>query len=324
MAKDIMAMLQAPFVPEDIEWRVQSSGYDKNGKAWAMVIPFVTNRAIQNRLDEVFGFDGWSNEYRPVTTERGLSFLCGISISTGSHTTDGFPIKITKWDGADETDIENFKGGLSNAMKRSAVQFGIGRYLYKLQSYFADLTEGRGGDYTVKITNKEKTQSGLFSYNSPELPEWALPEGYKKPKKGAQVITDSAPAKDAHEKIIEKIGARNFTAEALECKTIEQLGDWWNNKLTKDERKNLGALKDDRKKEILEETSVVAKDIAVTQIVDDKTFAQENIPDFEKMKVMVMRELYLVADQVGIKSAVYNKMKKSELINHLLKIKTGK
>lgn len=305
MAKDIMAILQSPFVPQDIEWRVQSSGYDKNGKAWAMVIPFVTNRAIQNRLDEVFGFDGWSNEFIPITTERGLSFLCGISAGG-----------VKKWDGADETDVENFKGGLSNAMKRSAVQFGIGRYLYKLSSCFADLTEGRGGEYVIKITNKDKSQSGMFSYNSPELPAWALPIDYKNP-----VSAKSAPPKkDAHEKVIENMNVRNFTAEALECKTITQLGEWWTNKLTKEERKVLGALKDDRKKEILTEQGVV-EPAPVEQI---NTISPQLIPDFDKMKVMIMKDLYLVAGQAGVPSATYSKLKKSELINHLLKIKTGK
>lgn len=305
-SKDIMALLQAPFIPEDIEWRVQSSGFDKNGKAWALVIPFVTNRAIQNRLDDVFGYDGWSNEFIPITTERGLSFLCGISAGG-----------VKKWDGADETDIENFKGGLSNAMKRSAVQFGIGRYLYKLSTYFADLTEGRNGEFTVKITSKDKTQSGMFSYDSPALPDWALPEGYKSKTQKAQTegMKPKAEKKDAHEEAVEKLGVRNFTAEALACKTLEQLGDWWTNKLTKEERKVLGALKDDRKKEIIEETS------PVEQI---NTISPQLIPDFDKMKVMVMKELYLIANQAGVPSGVYNKMKKSELINHLLKIKTGK
>ena len=37
--------LNEPFPVEDIEWRIQQSG-DKNGKPWAMVLAYVTNRAI--------------------------------------------------------------------------------------------------------------------------------------------------------------------------------------------------------------------------------------------------------------------------------------
>ena len=37
---------------------------------------------------------------------------------------------ISKSDGADDSNIEGAKGGLSDAFKRAAVKFGIGRYLY--------------------------------------------------------------------------------------------------------------------------------------------------------------------------------------------------
>ena len=44
--------LRDPFAPGDIEWRVQTAG-EKNGKPWARVLAYVTNRAIMDRLDEV-------------------------------------------------------------------------------------------------------------------------------------------------------------------------------------------------------------------------------------------------------------------------------
>ena len=50
--QEIMKRLRAPFAPEEIEWRVGATTKDK---AKGMALAFVTNRAIQNRLDEVFG-----------------------------------------------------------------------------------------------------------------------------------------------------------------------------------------------------------------------------------------------------------------------------
>ena len=41
-----------PFSPEDIEWRIQQSGKTRDGKVWAMVLAYVTNRAIMKRLDD--------------------------------------------------------------------------------------------------------------------------------------------------------------------------------------------------------------------------------------------------------------------------------
>ncbi len=55
---------------------------------------------------------------------------CGISIKIDSEW-------VTKWDAAENTQVEAVKGGRSGAMKRAAVQWGIGRYLYNLEEGFA-------------------------------------------------------------------------------------------------------------------------------------------------------------------------------------------
>ena len=46
---------------------------------------------------------------------------------------------MEKTDGAENTDYEPVKGGLSDAMKRAASQWGIGRYLYKLGTPWVDV-----------------------------------------------------------------------------------------------------------------------------------------------------------------------------------------
>lgn len=117
--RELENALKRPFKFEEIEWRIGSS-YDRNGEVKALALPYVTSRAIMDRLDEVFGFTGWSDEYKPWGNN---AQLCGITVRLGDRT-------ITKWDGAESTDIESVKGGLSNSLKRAAVKFGIGRYLY--------------------------------------------------------------------------------------------------------------------------------------------------------------------------------------------------
>ncbi|MEY0317225.1 Rad52/Rad22 family DNA repair protein, partial [Providencia rettgeri] len=68
--------LDEPFSPNDIEWRVQQSGKTNKGDCWAMVLAYVTNRAIQKRLDEVCGKQGWKNEFTPAP-DKGV--MCGCS-----------------------------------------------------------------------------------------------------------------------------------------------------------------------------------------------------------------------------------------------------
>ena len=154
--------LKEPFPAEDIDWRIQREGVSKAGKPWAMVLAYVTNRAIMDRLDEICGPQHWKNEYKQAP-EGGI--LCGISIRIGDEW-------VTKWDGAENTNIEAVKGGLSGSMKRAAVQWGIGRYLYNLESTFATIkNEGINGKY--KHYNKK--QNIHYQWDPPLLPEWALP-----------------------------------------------------------------------------------------------------------------------------------------------------
>ena len=155
-----LSKLKDPFPASDIEWRVQQAG-EKNDKVWASVLAYVTNRAIMNRLDDVCGQGNWKNEYKEWI---GGSVLCGLSIKIDNEW-------VTKWDGAEQTDFEATKGGLSGAMKRAAVQWGIGRYLYNLEAGFAKVHD-KGKHYQAGKKDKYKS----FKWDEPELPAWALPK----------------------------------------------------------------------------------------------------------------------------------------------------
>ena len=58
--QEIQDALAKPFAPEDLEWRLQVVIADEDK---GIAVPYVTNRAIQSRLDNVVGMDHWSNEY---------------------------------------------------------------------------------------------------------------------------------------------------------------------------------------------------------------------------------------------------------------------
>lgn len=141
--------LADPFSPSDIEWKPGAvangrNGGDKKGLAMA----YLTSRAVQDRLDLVCGPADWRNEFLPappLSDGRPGGVLCGISILVERTAADGSVSSewITKWDGADHTDVEAVKGGLSAALKRSAVQWGIGRYLYDLPNQWVRL-DNRG------------------------------------------------------------------------------------------------------------------------------------------------------------------------------------
>lgn len=154
--------LKRPFDESDIEWRIQQSGKTNDGKVWGQCLAYITNRGVMERLDEVFGLGGWKNEYKPTPSMSGV--MCGISFKENGEW-------ITKWDGADETQVEATKGGLSAAMKRAVVHLGIGRYLYRLDAGFINVVDK--GTPNAKYA---KTKDGTaFYWLPPELPNWALP-----------------------------------------------------------------------------------------------------------------------------------------------------
>jgi hypothetical protein len=165
--------LKEKFDAADIEWRISRAGYTHDGKLYGTVLAYITNRAIMNRLDEVCGPANWRNEFREWQVGGRHGVLCGLSIRIGDEW-------VTKWDGAENTEIESVKGGLSDAMKRAGVQWGIGRYLYDLEEGFAVIDEK--GAYYASGKDRLTGNAYRFRWNPPKLPSWALPAAAVKPE----------------------------------------------------------------------------------------------------------------------------------------------
>ena len=135
MTEEQAKKLALPFTFDEIEWRVLRVS---KKKPVAQVAAYVDSRAIQKRLDEVVGRENWQNEFETVTgSDNGsTAHICKLSIY--------YPERgewITKSDGAGCTDVEPIKGGLSNAFKRAASMWSIGRYLYELKNIWASIDE---------------------------------------------------------------------------------------------------------------------------------------------------------------------------------------
>ncbi len=160
-----LSELKKPFPESEIEWRVGQCG--KNGSGvWASCLAYVSARAIMNRLDDVCGPENWRAEYSFINGVTGIDpgVICKLSIKVG----DAW---VTKEDGAEQTDIESFKGGISSALKRAGSAWGIGRYLYGLDSAYAKVVTDKKG------ANWGKSKDGTeFFWLPPALPAWALPD----------------------------------------------------------------------------------------------------------------------------------------------------
>jgi hypothetical protein len=131
---DLLKKLREPFRKEELEFRV---GATNNDKSMGLALAYVQVRAIQNRLDELFGVDGWTVSYKEISA----GFICSLSIKINDRW-------VTKEDGM--TEHESVKGGISNAFKRVASSgFGIGRYLYNAKkNWYPIRQQGRGYIFT--------------------------------------------------------------------------------------------------------------------------------------------------------------------------------
>ena len=118
--QEISKKLSAYFPEENIKWRISATTQDKTK---GLAVPYIDTRAIQNRLDDTLGIDGWKVSYRPIDG----GFICSLSLKLNNEW-------ITKEDGANLTDYEKIKGGISGAFKRAASSgYGIGRYIYNIE-----------------------------------------------------------------------------------------------------------------------------------------------------------------------------------------------
>lgn len=169
MLDDLFDRLAEPFPVDAVSWRVGSTNQDKSK---GLALAYLDARDVMDRLDLVCGPDGWANRYSHV----GGMTVCEIGIRMKPPmfqiAADDLPTMIhpAEWvwkaDGAGATDVEAEKGALSDAFKRAAVRWGIGRYLYSLPSpWVALLPAGR----SYKIDDKEypKLRSLLHSHAQP-------------------------------------------------------------------------------------------------------------------------------------------------------------
>ena len=127
-----------PFDPKEVKWRVGSTNAAKDR---GLALAYIDARNVMDRLDEVVGPYGWQNKITILEDDNRVLCSIGIKFTADNEW-------IWKTDGAGATDIEGEKGGISDAFKRAAVHWGIGRYLYALDSPWVAL-EKRGRSYAI-------------------------------------------------------------------------------------------------------------------------------------------------------------------------------
>lgn len=121
MEASIFEQLAAPIEKTSVKRKKITWKDKKTGEFKSYETDYITARVVMNRLDRVVGPQNWSDDYidRPNGSVR-----CILSIRIDGEW-------VSKSDVGNETDIEGDKGAYSEAFKRAAVKWGIGRELYE-------------------------------------------------------------------------------------------------------------------------------------------------------------------------------------------------
>lgn len=199
-AKEILVKLseEMPY-----RWRVGQVTKDKKK---CSVLAYVDARDVMDKLDQVLGPDNWTKEYKVI----GEVLYCGI----GVRFTEGGDF-IWKWDVGSESNIEKEKGEASDAFKRAAVNFGVGRFLYALDSPYIAYSEEKKGpvdDSGNKIWDVSAHVNALMVKKN--KPKKAEPVAEKPEKKEVKPVDEEGEADETP------------NDEALD-KEIKALNDKW-------------------------------------------------------------------------------------------------
>jgi hypothetical protein len=139
--------LSAPFDVREVKFKPQSVKGNR-----ALALAYIDCRVIQDRLDDVLGVENWMDEYEILTDG---SVICRLKLKLNGEW-------VTKSDVGSPSEQpdqgDRLKAAFSDALKRAAVKFGIGRYLYRLPAVWTDYD----------------SQKKQFS-QTPQLPAWAIP-----------------------------------------------------------------------------------------------------------------------------------------------------
>lgn len=128
-----MIKINTPLTVSQIEFRVQSI----NRGGYATILAYKNARADMERLDAVYGVEGWQRKHE----FKDGRLYCSVGI---------YSERIGQWvwkeDVGNESNADQEKGRASDAFKRACFNLGIGRELYSYPVISIPLTQASGGD----------------------------------------------------------------------------------------------------------------------------------------------------------------------------------
>jgi hypothetical protein len=116
------------------------------------ILSYIDARQVMDRLDMVVGPENWKDEYALISVEP-VVVECKLTILGVTKSDVGY---------SEPSSSEPYKSAYSDALKRAAVKFGIGRFLYKKQNLENTPTLGKK-DERSESTSKAIDERSSYS-----------------------------------------------------------------------------------------------------------------------------------------------------------------
>jgi hypothetical protein len=142
MIDNIYEKLKAPFSPIAVSYKINS--YNHAGTK-AQITFYIDARDVQSRLNDVLGLSGWSFTWIP---NRDSGVHGSLTLHFGEKSVTREDVGYPNSDGKEQQD----KDAVSDALKRCAVHFGIGNFLYNLPQLWIDLDSEQKSKRAAKQT----------------------------------------------------------------------------------------------------------------------------------------------------------------------------
>jgi hypothetical protein len=159
---EIRNKLSEPFPAEDTKFLPKGKLSDKGN---ILATAYIDARMVEGRLDDVVGPGDWSFEWDPIHESDKRVAVRGTLIVLGQKHQD-----VGEANGEEEL----WKSAVSGALKRCAVQVGIGRYLYQLDRiYVKGIKKNYGGKERVYFADDmepSKKLAGILDARASENP----------------------------------------------------------------------------------------------------------------------------------------------------------
>lgn len=146
----------------------------------ARVFTYIDARAVMDRLDAVVTPAGWQTSYR-VLDLAVCAVECQLTVSLAEGMVTKSDVGYPNDPGdAKDPGKEPLKAAFSDALKRAAVQFGIGRYIYGLELEQDYLPIDEWGKFKVAPRIKGAKVQPTYAPSEPEAPRQppAPPQDY--------------------------------------------------------------------------------------------------------------------------------------------------